>query len=47
MIVSPASENEVQHDSSSGYVPTSSNAEDEEFLAESLSDPVLPSKRKA
>ena len=47
------SENEIQHDSFSGYVPTNSDAEDEEFLAENLSDlsdPLLTStvkKRKA
>ena len=49
----PASENEVQHDSPSGYVPTNSDAEDEGFLADNLSDlsdPLLTStvkKRKA
>ena len=49
---SPASENEVHHNSSSGYVPNS-DAEDEEFLADNLSDlsdPLLTStakKRKA
>ena len=47
------SENEVQHDSFSGNVPTKSDAEDEEFLADNLSDlsdPLLTStvkKRKA
>ena len=30
-------ENEVQHDSFSGYVPTKSDAENEEFLADNLS----------
>ena len=50
---SPASESEVQHGSSSGYVPTNSDTEDEEFLADNLpdlSDPLLTSrvkKRKA
>ena len=42
---SPVSENEVQHDSSSGYIPTKSNEEDEEFLADDnlsyLPDPLL------
>ena len=48
-----ASEKKVQHDSSSGYVPTNSYAEGEEFLADNLSDlsdPWLTSavkKRKA
>ena len=46
---SPASENEVQHNSSSGYIPTNSDAEDEEFLADNLSDlsdPLLTSTVK-
>ena len=44
-----ASENEVQHNSSSGYIPTNSDAEDEEFLADNLSDlsdPLLTSTVK-
>ena len=45
---SPASENEVQHGSSSGHIPTNSDAEDE-FLADNLSDlsdPLLTSTVK-
>ena len=41
---SPAIENEVQHDSSNGYISTNSGAEDGEFLADNLSelpDPLL------
>ena len=45
-----ASENEVQHDSPSGYIPTECDAEDEEFLADekpsALSDPLLTSTVK-
>ena len=49
IIPSSASENEVQHGSSNGYITTNSDAENEEFLADNvsdLSDPLLTSTVK-